>query len=88
MEFAVLIQARLGSSRYPKKILKKIDHRSVIEYMIDQILKIIPQNSIIVNTTNSIKDNLLIKTIKKKKITFFSKKYCIFFIITRCACRT
>jgi spore coat polysaccharide biosynthesis protein SpsF len=71
MEFAVLIQARLGSSRYPKKNLKKIDHRSVIEYMIDQILKIIPRNSIIVNTTNSIKDNLLIKTIKKKKITFF-----------------
>ena len=68
MEFAVLIQARLGSSRYPEKILKKIDHRSIIEYMIDQILKIIPRSEIIINTTNSKRDDLLVKKIKQKEI--------------------
>ena len=67
MKFAVLIQARLGSSRYPQKILKKIDSRSVIEYMIDQILKIFPKNKIIINTTNSKKEILLLNEIKKKK---------------------
>ena len=67
MEFGVLIQARLGSSRYPKKILKKIDHRSIIEYMIDQILKILPRKTIIINTTNSKNDDLLVKKIKQKK---------------------
>ena len=71
MKFAVLIQARLGSSRYPQKILKKIDSRSVIEYMIDQILKIFPKNEIIINTTNSKKEILLLNEIKKKKINFF-----------------
>jgi spore coat polysaccharide biosynthesis protein SpsF len=71
MKFAVLIQARLGSSRYPQKILKKIDSRSVIEYMIDQILKIFPKNKIIINTTNSKKEILLLNEIKKKKINFF-----------------
>jgi spore coat polysaccharide biosynthesis protein SpsF len=71
MEFGVLIQARLGSSRYPKKILKKIDHRSIIEYMIDQILKILPRKTIIINTTNSKNDDLLVKKIKQKKINIF-----------------
>ena len=71
MEFAVLIQARLGSSRYPEKILKKINHRSIIEYMIDQILKIIPRSEIIINTTNSKRDDLLVKKIKQKEISFF-----------------
>ena len=71
MKFAVLIQARLGSSRYPQKILKKIDNRSVIEYMIDQILKIFPKNEIIINTTNSKKEILLLNEIKKKEINFF-----------------
>jgi spore coat polysaccharide biosynthesis protein SpsF len=71
MKFAILIQARLGSSRYPKKILKKIDHRSVIEYMIDEILKIFPKELIIINTTNSKKEEFLIKKIKKMGISFF-----------------
>ena len=71
MEFTVLIQARVGSSRYPKKILKKIDHRSVIEYMIDQILKIFPKDKIIINTTNSKNEKTLINKIKKRGINFF-----------------
>jgi len=71
MEFTVLIQARVGSSRYPKKILKKIDHRSVIEYMIDQLLKIFPKNKIIINTTNSKNETPLINKIKKRGINFF-----------------
>ena len=71
MKFAVLIQARLGSSRHPQKILKKIDSRSVIEYMIDQILKIFPKNEIIINTTNSKKEIPLLNELKKKKLNFF-----------------
>ena len=40
MNFAILIQARLGSTRFPKKIIKDIDGKTVIEYMIDRLLKV------------------------------------------------
>ena len=37
MSYSVIIQARTGSQRFPSKILHKIDHRTVIEYLIDNI---------------------------------------------------
>ena len=40
MNFAILIQARLGSSRFPKKIIQYIDGKTVIEYMVDKLLKV------------------------------------------------
>ena len=67
MNFAILIQARLGSSRFPKKIIQYIDGKTVIEYMVDKLLKVFKKKNIIINTTNSKKDDELIKIIEKKK---------------------
>ena len=39
MNFSIIIQARTGSSRFPEKILQKIDNRTVIEYLVDSLLK-------------------------------------------------
>ena len=51
MEYSIIIQARTGSTRYPSKILKKIDHRTVIEYLIDNIGKKFNKKNIIIATT-------------------------------------
>jgi len=39
MLFGIIIQARTGSTKFPEKVLHKIDHRSVLEYMVDSLLK-------------------------------------------------
>ncbi|MDA9702879.1 glutamate-1-semialdehyde aminotransferase, partial [Candidatus Pelagibacter sp.] len=71
MNFAILIQARLGSSRFPKKIIQYIDGKTVIEYMVDRLLKVFKKKNIIINTTNSKKDDELIQIIEKKKLKYF-----------------
>jgi|TARA_Y100000294_G_C8552515_1_gene335943 spore coat polysaccharide biosynthesis protein SpsF (cytidylyltransferase family) len=71
MKFAILIQARTGSKRYPEKILKKIDHRVILEFMIDSLLTRFSKNNIIIATTKSKRDNKIIKILKEKKIKYF-----------------
>ena len=71
MNFAILIQARLGSTRFPKKIIKDIDGKTVIEYMIDRLLKVFKKKNIIINTTNSVKDNKLVIIAKRNKLLYF-----------------
>ena len=39
MIFGIIIQARCGSKRFPGKILKKIDNRTVIDFMLDRLEK-------------------------------------------------
>ena len=66
MNFGIIIQARTGSTRFPEKVLQKIDHRSVLEYLIDSLLKIFKYKEIIIATTNLKRDDR-IKLIEKKK---------------------
>ena len=51
MNIAVTIQARLGSTRLPGKILKKIDKKPLLEYQIQRIKKSKLVNQIIIATT-------------------------------------
>ena len=37
MNIATIIQARMNSSRFPNKVLKKINSKPLIEYLIDQV---------------------------------------------------
>ena len=67
----VVLQARTGSKRYPEKILKKIDHRVILEFMIDSLLTRFSKNNIIIATTKSKRDNKIIKILKDKKIKYF-----------------
>ena len=71
MNFAIIIQARTGSKRFPKKILAKIDRRSVLEFLIDRLTQIFSKNKIIIATTKFKRDNIICNFSKKKKINFF-----------------
>lgn len=71
MNFAILIQARLGSSRFPKKIIQFIDDKTVIEHMVNNLLRVFDRKYIIINTTNSKKDNSLVELIKKNNLLYF-----------------
>tara|TARA_B110000027_G_C16114863_1_gene299613 strand:+ start:1099 stop:1848 length:750 start_codon:yes stop_codon:yes gene_type:complete len=65
------IEARLGSSRFPNKVLKKINHRSFLEFQINRVKKSKLISNIIVATTNQNKDHKIINLCKKNKVKYF-----------------
>ena len=67
----VIIQARLGSKRFSKKVLTKIYDKPLIEYMLERLKKNKSIKKIVVSTTNKKKDNKLFNFLKEKKILTF-----------------
>lgn len=67
-----IIQARLGSSRLPKKILKFLDNdTTVIKFLINQIKYSKKLEKIVIATTNNEIDKPLIKYLKKIDVEVF-----------------
>ena len=66
----VIVQARLGSTRLPNKVFKKIGKRTIIEMIVNRIFKSKNINNLIVATTNKNVDKKLYKFLKKKNINF------------------
>lgn len=71
MNIAAIIQARLGSSRLPKKILKDISDVPMLKYLIRRINKSKYISSIVVATTNSKNDDELVRWLKNENIEYF-----------------
>ena len=68
MTITVIIQARMGSSRLPKKILKKINGEPILYHVIKQTKKAKLVDDIIIATTNLEEDNEILDYCKSKKI--------------------
>ena len=67
----VIIQARMGSKRFPGKVLKKLTERyNVLEFLIKRLKFCKNVKKIIIATTNLKKDNKILK-IKSSNIHFF-----------------
>ena len=63
----IIIQARTGSKRFPKKILCKINNQTILEILIDRLLVYFNKEDIYIATTKKSKDNIILEIIKKKK---------------------
>ena len=68
MNIVAIIQARLGSSRLPKKILKDINNEPLLKYLINRINKSKKINSVIVATSNSTSDDELVNWLNIENI--------------------
>jgi len=67
-----IIQARMGSTRLPGKVMEKIDHeRTVLDYVISQVKFSNKIEEVIVATTNLIEDNLICEHLDLQKNKFF-----------------
>ena len=67
-----IIQARMGSTRFPKKILQKIDSRkTVLEFLISQLKKSNKIKKIIIATTSLSEDDEIVNLCKKLNIMCF-----------------
>ena len=69
MKIGIIIQARTDSNRLPKKVLKIINHQSILSQVINQCKKM--NLDIIVATTKRKKDDPIIEIAKKMKVKFF-----------------
>jgi len=60
MKTGIVIQARLGSSRLPNKVLLElIDGRSILEIIISRLVRDLPDYEIVLATSNNPADNLI-----------------------------
>lgn len=66
-----IIQARLGSSRFKKKIFQEINGQKIIEIVYKRVSQSKKINKILIATTKSKIDDQLVNFLKRKKIPFF-----------------
>lgn len=71
MSTIAIIQARTGSQRLPKKVLKKISNTPLIEWVIKRVKKAKKIKAVILATTKNKKDDILEKIALKNKIKIF-----------------
>ena len=71
-KITLMIQARTGSSRLPKKVLAKIENKPMIWYVINRVKKIRNIEQIILITTRKKTDRVLLKIAEKNGITGFA----------------
>lgn len=66
-----IIQARLGSSRFPEKVLQKIGKLTIIEIIIKRLKKSKQISDLVVATSTNKKDLKLVSFLKKRDIKVF-----------------
>ena len=71
MKFHIYIQARVNSTRFPKKILKKIDGKTVFEILVKR-LELVSNSEIFLITGSHLLNNELIDEAEKMNISYFS----------------
>lgn len=70
MKFGAIIQARLGSSRLPQKVLKKIKDKTVIELVIEQLRFSQKIEKIIIATTTKSEDSEISNIVKSSEVFY------------------
>ena len=68
---AAIIQARMGSSRLPGKILKKISGKTMLEHIIERVKKSKYINKIIIATSEEKEDNCVEELLKNINVQIF-----------------
>jgi len=69
--FSAIIQARMSSSRLPKKVLRKINEKPMLEYVIKQTLASKYIKNVIIATTLEKEDMEIVEYCKKNNLKYF-----------------
>ena len=67
--YAIMIQARSGSLRFPNKILKKINRKEILAIMLERLKKVFKNKIIVVIGSKNCKK--IVNVCKKQKTKFF-----------------
>lgn len=71
MRIVAIIQARMGSTRLPGKILKKVNGRPLLSYQIERLQQSNYINDLVIATTIDEKDDLIVEFCEKNNILSF-----------------
>tara|TARA_Y100001970_G_scaffold286823_1_gene409927 strand:- start:27 stop:2087 length:2061 start_codon:yes stop_codon:yes gene_type:complete len=71
MKTIIIVQARMGSTRLPGKVMKKINDIPIIGIILKRLKKTKQADKIVVATSKNKENKLLIKYLKKTKANFF-----------------
>ncbi len=67
----IIIQARMGSTRLPGKVLKEVDGKSLLSYLIDRLKIVKNAQTILLATTIAAGDNILVDLARKAGISSY-----------------
>ena len=67
----LIIQARTGSIRFPRKVLAKINGITLVEQIINRVKRAKKIDEIVLATTKKKEDDILCRLAEKKKNFFF-----------------
>jgi spore coat polysaccharide biosynthesis protein SpsF len=71
LKVVTIIQARMGSTRLPGKVLKKVLNKTLLEYQIERISQSKLLDEIIIATTTNKKDEPIVDLCKKLGVSYF-----------------
>ncbi|SDK04055.1 cytidylyltransferase domain-containing protein [Sediminibacillus albus] len=71
MKVIAIIQARMGSTRLPGKIMKKVMNKTLLEYELEQVKRAALIDQIVVATTKNKTDDIIIDLCKQLSIPAF-----------------
>ena len=71
MNIGIIIQARMGSTRLPAKVLKRIGNKNLLEHILFRLSQLEQNTKIVIATTTLEKDDVIEKFCKKNSINIF-----------------
>lgn len=71
MKVVCIMQARVGSTRLPGKVLKKICGKTVLEHDIDRLKRVKNIEQIVIATTTLERDNAIVEEAKRLGVDYF-----------------
>lgn len=71
MKTVAIIQARMGSSRLPGKVLMKVDGRELLSYMLERVQAAKNVTTTLLATTKDSKDDPIVGFCERNKIPYF-----------------
>lgn len=71
MNTGVIIQARMGSTRLPGKVMKKLAGKEVLWHVVDRLKRSKHLKQIIVATTTNVMDDEIVEFCKKNNILYY-----------------
>lgn len=60
MRVVIIVQARMGSSRFPGKVLKKVLDKPLLEYQLERLRRVRLAHDIVIATTTDPKDDAIV----------------------------
>lgn len=70
-KIGVIILVRYNSTRLPGKALKTINGKPILSYIIERLLQVFDEDSIVIATSNEITDDPIIEFSKSKKLKYY-----------------